>query len=158
MLQKLRKDHLTLQSDDGFTFSEFSEELRSIRAQLNHPYPQSLSQTQSHSQSQSDSQNHSQFEIPNEIQTQPTKLILALVGISEECTIYQRKHRSQTQKIPSLSQRIDEVIAYLNYMEDVEVCCRKNSSELSIYLESLTRVLGDQLYQEEKTSLDTFKK
>jgi hypothetical protein len=123
---------LALQSpDNGLTFPEYSTQLEGIRSQLTFHCP------------------------PRPSQQGGTKVCLIIIDLQEECVLFQR---SQRQMTPFLTQRIDDLIAYSLYTEDVEVTCRKNSSECCLYLEALTRVMGEQLYAAEKSSLDTFKR
>lgn len=122
-----------LQSEDGLTFSEYSQEIQTIRSILSPLYP-----------------------------NQQIKILITLIGIHDECVIYQRTHRNTSNGTTNgtilLAQRIDEILTYSFYIENVEICCRKNSAEFCTYMESLTRVLGEQLYSLEKSSLDTFKR
>jgi hypothetical protein len=134
--QKLIQLALNNAHNDDLSFSEYSREVQAIRSHLTPLY-----RTQQGGQ-------------------QKIKIILTLIGIHEECVIFQRNQgRARANaNLPPITQRLDELLAYSLYVEDVEICCRKNSAEFCSYLESLTRVLGDQLYSVEKTTLETFKR
>jgi hypothetical protein len=58
----------------------------------------------------------------------------------------------------SVSTRIDETIAFLQYDENVDVACRKHGTELAQYIEATTRALGEQLYGQSKTGADTLRR
>jgi hypothetical protein len=141
---------LALQSpDEGISFPDYSNHLEDLRTQLTSHFLSSS--TTSPPQQTTATMNRS-------MTITKTKVCLLIIGLQEECVLFQRTQRQDSTPTPHLAQRIDELIAFSLYEEDVEIICRKNSSECCLYLDALTRVLGEQLYTTEKSSLDTFKR